>query len=320
MKRWGTIGILLLGLILAGLTACNPLGNEETIEQLVEVVRGDLIVSVSGSGNIEAASEARLSFGSGGRIDQILVEEGDEVSKGEVLARLDTDALELAKTQAEVALTQAEVALTQAEIAQETAEYNVKNTRDTEDALELALLNAQIEVRNAEHHLGETRDIYTWPDIETAKNDVDDAKAFLQYVIDKGLPEATLAYAQARLAAAEAKLDAKVRSYDTEEVAIAKLQVEAAKMAEAQAQKNLDELKEDIALQELQVESAKASVEQARQSVELARESLKEAQRQLDETIITAPFDGVIAEVSVEEGDTVPSPAFAPKSIFQLVN
>jgi len=247
-----------------------------------------------------------------------------------VLARLATDALELAETQAEVALTQAEVALTQAEIAQETAEYNVKNTRDTEDALKLASLNAQIEVRNAERHLGETRDIYTWPDIEIAQEEVDQWKAYVNYANDS-LGAATtsqeqdqwtrtLIYAQARLAAAEAKLDAKVRSYDTEEVAIAKLQVEAAKMAEAQAQKNLDELKEDIALQELQVDSAKASVEQARQSVELARESLKEAQRQLDETIITAPFDGVIAEVSAEEGDTVPSPTFASKSIFQLVN
>ena len=106
--------------------------------------RGDITISVSGSGKIEASHEARLTFGSAGKVDKILVKEGDEVKKGDVLARLDTSALELALAQSQVAVTQAEVALTQAQLAQKTAEYNLKNTRDTEDALKLALLNAQI--------------------------------------------------------------------------------------------------------------------------------------------------------------------------------
>jgi len=321
MRRWQTITALLLCLILTGVTACNPLGDEEeTTEQVVEVVRGDLTMSVSGSGSIEASREARLSFGSGGRIDRIYVEEGDEVSQGEVLAELDTDTLELAKTQAEVALTQAEVALTQAQLAQQTAEYNLKNTRDTKDALELALLQAQINLRTAEHHLDETRDIYTWPDIETAQEDVDEAKAFLQYALDMNLPEPTVAYAQARLEAAEAKLDAKIKSYDTEEVAIAKMQVEAATMAEAQAQKNLDELTEDIAIQELQLEAAKASVAQARGSVALARQSLNQAQKDLDEATIIAPIDGVVASVSAEEGDIIPEPIMTSKPVIHLID
>ena len=314
MRRWQTITALLLCLILTGVTACNPLGDEEeTTEQVVEVVRGDLTMSVSGSGSIEASREARLSFGSGGRIDRIYVEEGDEVSQGEVLAELDTDTLELAKTQAEVALTQAQ-------LAQQTAEYNLKNTLDTKDALELALLQAQINLRTAEHHLDETRDIYTWPDIETAQEDVDEAKAFLQYALDMNLPEPTVAYAQARLEAAEAKLDAKIKSYDTEEVAIAKMQVEAATMAEAQAQKNLDELTEDIAIQELQLEAAKASVAQARGSVALARQSLNQAQKDLDEATIIAPIDGVVASVSAEEGDIIPEPIMTSKPVIHLID
>jgi len=306
MKRRRTIIALLLCLSLIGLTACNPFGDEgETTEQLVEVVRSDLTISVSGSGNIEASREARLSFGSGGRIDRIHVEEGDEVSKGEVLAELDTDALELAKTQAEVALTQAQLARTQAQLSQQTTEYELKNIRDTKDALELTLFNAQIDVRNAKHHLDETRDIYTWPEIEVAQDEVDDAKAFLDYLLSIGPPEPTLTYARARLTAAEDKRDAMINSYDTEEVAIAKLQLEAAEMAEAQAQKNIDELTEDIAIKELQIEAAKESVGQAKQSVVLARASLAQTQKELDEATITAPFDGVVASVGAEERDTI---------------
>jgi HlyD family secretion protein len=311
----------LLCLILAGVTACNAFGDgEETTQQVVEVARGDLTVSVSGSGNIETSLDARLSFGSGGRIDRIYVEKGDEVSQGQVLAELDTDALELAKTQAEVALTQAELALTQAQLNQQTAEYNLKNTRDTKDTLELSLLNAQINLRNAEHHLDETRDIYTWPEIEVAQDDVDDWKAFLDYLMLMGAEQESLDYAQARLDAAESTLDAMRKSYDTEEVAIAKLQVEAAVMAEAQAQKNLDELIEDITIMELQLETAKASVEQAQESVALARESLDQAQKQLDEATIIAPIDGVVASLSAEEGDIIPSPTMSPQPVIYLID
>lgn len=321
MRRWRIMAAFLLCLILVGVTACNAFGEEEeTTQQVVEVVRGDLIVSVSGSGNIETSRDARLSFGSGGRIDKIYVEKGDEVSQGEVLAELDADALELAKTQAEVALTQAEVALTQAQLNQQTAEYNLKNTQDTKDTLELALLNAQINLRNAEHHLDETRDIYTWPEIEVAQDDVDDAKAFLDYLLSFGPTQEQLDYAQARLDAAESTLDAMINSYDTEEVAIAKLQVEAAVMAEAQAQKNLDELIEDITIMELQLEAAKASVEQARESTALGRESLDQAQKQLDEAIITAPIAGVVASLSAEEGDIIPSPTMSPQPVIYLID
>jgi macrolide-specific efflux system membrane fusion protein len=312
--------MLLLSLILILLTACNPLGGGETTEQLVEIARGDIIVSVSGSGNLEATHEARLSFGSGGRIDRIYVEEGDVVSQGEVLAELDTDALELAKTQAEVALTQARLSLTQAQLSQQTAEYELKNIRDTKEALELTLFNAQIDVRNAEHHLDETQDIYTWPDIETAKKDVENAEAFLQYALDSNLPDLTIVYAQARLDAAEAVLDAKVNAYDTEEVTIARLQLEAKELAETQAQKNLDELTEDIAIKELQIDAAKESVEHAQQAVELAQESLAQTQKELDEAIITAAIDGVVTSVSAEEGDIIPSPSFSTKPIIHLID
>jgi len=87
----------------------------------------------------------------------------------------------------------------------------------------------------------------------------------------------TLIYAQARLVAAQAKLDAMIKSYDTEEVAIKKLEVTLAEQSLALNQQALVEVEQ----------------------------SVLQAQRQLDEAIITAPFDGVAVEVFPEEGDTV---------------
>ena len=321
MKKLRTIAALLLLIILTTVTACNPLGeDEEEIEQYVEVGRGDLLVTVSGSGNIETSEDANLSFGSGGRIARIYIEEGDWTTKGEILAELDTASLELARDQAEYALTQAEVALTQAELSQKTAEYELDNTLDQKDALELALFNTQINVRSAEHSLDETRDIYTWPDIKTAQKDVENAEAFLQYSLDQNLSDAAIAYAQIRLDAAEAVLDAKRNVYDTEEVAIAKMQLKATELAEAQAQKNLDEMGEDIAIKELQVEAAKATVEQSKQSMKLARQSLEQTEKDLKEAVIIAPFDGIVASVTAEEGDVMPSPTFSSRQIIKLID
>jgi HlyD family secretion protein len=331
MKRRGIVGMLLLGLLIMGVTACGSGGGETTSQQSA---KGDINVTITADGNIEASSHERLTFGSGGKIDKISVKEGDNVNKGDILAKLDTGALELAEaqaqvtlTQAQVTLTQAQVALTQAKLTQKTAEHSLKNTMDTEDALELALFNAQIEVRSAEHHYDETRDIYTWPDIETAQKDVENAEAFLQYALERNLPDATITYAQERLNAAEAVLDAKRNAYDTEEVAIAKLQLEAAKLDEAQAQKSLAKLSEDLAIKALEVESAKESVDHAQRNVNLAQQNVNLVQKSLDQArkdmgkaTIIAPFDGVVANVGAKEGEFLSPAAYTGTTIVEIID
>ena len=125
MKRWKIVVVLLLCLALTGAVACLPFGGraveQEVAPQLVEVVWGDLLVSVNGSGSIGVSNEAKVAFDGGGKVDKIYVDEGDVVKEGEALAVLvpvDTDALELALAQAEVNLAQAEASLDQADAGQ----------------------------------------------------------------------------------------------------------------------------------------------------------------------------------------------------------
>ncbi len=346
MKKVRIIAAFLLLLILTAGTACNPLGDdEEEVEQYVEVERGDLFVTVSGSGNIETSEDANLSFGAGGRIDKIYIEEGDRVTKGDILAELETDSLELARDQAEYALTQAEVALIQAELSQKTAEYELDNILDQQDSLELALFNAQIDIDQAKYNLEQVQDLYTWSDIKIAQADVDEAERYLEESLEqlyKYLPEIEGVYpkieddfpklegykvwqdrvvhAQARLNSAKDQLEAMQSNRDTEETAIKRKRLEAAELAEAQAQKNLDEMNEDIAIKELEIEAEKATVEQNKQSVALARQSLEQAEKDLTEAVITAPFDGLVASVTAEEGDTIPSPSVTPRQIISLID
>jgi HlyD family secretion protein len=129
MKNWKIAAIVLLSLVIAGSVACTPFGGggeeEEDTSQLVEVIRDDLVVSINGGGSIAVSEEVNLTFGTGGKIDGIYIEEGDEVWEGKVLARLDASALELALIQAEAAVVQAEAAIEQAQAAQTQAEANL---------------------------------------------------------------------------------------------------------------------------------------------------------------------------------------------------
>jgi len=276
VKSWRIMTIFLLCLGLASVTACNPLGGseQEATEQLAEVVRGDLTVTVSGSGNLEVSNEAMLAFGVGGRVDKVYIEEGGKVSKGEVLAKLETDSLELALTEAQVAQTQAEVAVTQAQVTLQTAEYELETAQD----------------------------LYAQPEIHTARAAVSDAQSYLEYakqILAQALTTHDIkvwtnevAYAEETLRAAEVSLNEMLSAPDTEEVAIKRLQVELAKQ----------------------------SLELAEQSLELAEQSLETTRKQLDEATITAPFDGIIASVYVEEGDVISPPTMAPQIVAHLID
>ena len=148
MKGWRITVILLLCLVLAGGGACQ--GEPEEAEwQLVEVMRDDLTISISGSGNIGVSHEASLAFGSGGKVDKIHVEEGDKVGTGDVLAKLDTGALELALAQAKVVLEQAEYNLNQLKDVLHASSDRVKIAESEVEAARLAVSQAQRQLDEA---------------------------------------------------------------------------------------------------------------------------------------------------------------------------
>ena len=81
--------------------------EEELVAIPVEIgrpVRGDIVAVYSGTAPIEAFAEADVIAKVAGEVREILVEEGDEVKQGQVLARLDGDRLRLELNQSEANL------------------------------------------------------------------------------------------------------------------------------------------------------------------------------------------------------------------------
>ena len=106
--RSRTVAILIVLLLSTlALAACAAQANstaQTTAERTAAAKRGTIRASVSASGKIDPAGEVNLNFSVPGTVQDVLVSEGDTVKQGDVIAKLDTDSLELAVKQAEQAL------------------------------------------------------------------------------------------------------------------------------------------------------------------------------------------------------------------------
>lgn len=298
MKKRRIILVLLLNLVILSATACSQINAEESdaSEQLTE--QTEQPVTVSGNGNIEISNEIELAFTVAGKIDKISVEEGQEVGQGEILASLETDRLKLSVSEAQVARTQAQLNLTQAEMAL------IQGQAD--------ITQAQLALKTAQYNLDKATDDYQWPELEIAQANVDRARSSVentQYRLSQATTpgdiadwERNVTLAQTYLLAEQDKLNAMLSGADTEEVALKQLQVETANQT--------------LELAQMALEPAGQSLELARQSLELTGQSLELAQKQLEEATIIAPFDGVIASINADEGDTVST----VNPVFHLVD
>jgi HlyD family secretion protein len=266
--------------------ANQPVQQEQaqTVEgETVVVIEGTIAETVSSTGRVLPEKQALVGFETSGRVKEVLVEQGQRVKKGDVLARLETDDLEMALANAQVSLQQSEAQLAQAKmgatpkeiaaarakVESAQADYDktlagpdpdeVTSTKADLKTTELALRKAQ-EDYDAVAYRG---DLGMTSQAETLQQaSIDYEKALAEYNIALGGPtEEEKKAAAATLAEAEASLDSLLR----------------------------EPLAEDVA-------AAQAEVDKARVSLETARLDLQNA-------VLESPIDGAVVEVNVRVGE-----------------
>ncbi|MCP5100600.1 MAG: HlyD family efflux transporter periplasmic adaptor subunit [Chloroflexi bacterium] len=143
MKRRRWLWISLLVVILAGAggyayyantaVAVADEDNEEVVQTATARV-GDLVVSATGAGTIIPAQEIELSFSTNGTLTELLVQIGDSVQVGDLLARVEDADAQQALVNAQIQLTQSmmqtdasstEVGISYDDISVEQAEINL---------------------------------------------------------------------------------------------------------------------------------------------------------------------------------------------------
>lgn len=257
-----------------------------------QVTRGDLVISVSGTGVLCPGRESELGFETesgeemAGYLDEVLVEVGDWVEEGDVLARLEDDDLQLAVVRAYIDLRSTELDLVEITEAATKAEL-----ADAETALENARLKltvAQLRYENAQ--------------ISSRDADVRDTHIAVQYHAEEvqeleanGAGEDALAEAWTARQKAEAAFNDALHESEMEGLE-AWNQVDQAQNDVLQAQDKLE------ALQSGPDEEA---VLQAELQVDRAALALEEAQEDLEAAELRAPFDGTVVDVAAISGERV---------------
>lgn len=119
-RRWWLLGGS-GGVLLAGLTLLAGGGNGASGKYVTEAVTmGELQINASASGTLQPTKSVDVGSELSGTLASVLVQENDRVSKGQLLAQLDTAKLKdtVAKSRAAVASADAAVALAAATVAE----------------------------------------------------------------------------------------------------------------------------------------------------------------------------------------------------------
>jgi multidrug efflux pump subunit AcrA (membrane-fusion protein) len=97
------------------ITLGDPADTPAASERTVTARQGVVQETVSGSGNLAPANEVDLDFGASGKVTKIYVKEGQHVSAGDLLARIDSRSAEVDVAQAKAELESAQATLDSAE-------------------------------------------------------------------------------------------------------------------------------------------------------------------------------------------------------------
>jgi HlyD family secretion protein len=289
-----SVGVLLLIIIVVSIFATRKDTPEVTIVKIEK--RKELRSNVTASGEIRPIQFINLTSEVQGRIEEIYVKEGDRVSKGTALVKLDptqlgssTDAqlasLQASQTDAQVSRSQVSQAQNQYSQAQQgliasqasvdTAIQQVNTARQNVVAAQTEVDKAQVDLNSANRELKRTTELLESGVVSRSQYDADKDK------VDQA--QVGLRNAQSRLKSAQLSIN--------------------------EAQARVNEARARANQQQVAVKDAKRGVDTANLSAESSQQrsnqqaALLRGQRtQLDKTLQSAPIDGVIADIPSKVG------------------
>ncbi|HCK67507.1 MAG TPA: hypothetical protein DHW49_14700 [Anaerolineae bacterium] len=251
----------------------------ETTAPVEEIISSNEVIA---EGRLEPVQGTNLTFQARGIVEEVLVKAGDSVSEGDVLVRL----------------ANAGAAEAQVVIAQNAYDSLLRNESGDRAKLWQAYMNAQIARADAEEDWEdlnvdsiEDRIEDIEADIEDLREDLQDAQEEFDKYSNLDEDNSRRQTAEDDLETAQENLNDKIRELEAEirERDEVKAIYDSTLAAEAEAKYQY----------ELSLDGPNAD------QLTLAKANLDAAQDALSNYVLTAPFDGVIADVNVKVGEQV---------------
>jgi multidrug efflux pump subunit AcrA (membrane-fusion protein) len=301
---WIINGILILALVAIGVYAYTRLTSSSATSaatRTATVQRGVVTTSVSASGSLASAGDVAANFQTGGTLTALLVKQGQHVSRGQVLARVDSLSARQSVQEAEAGLATAQGRLQQTLNplnAQEKAQLALSDAAAAQSVQAATVSLADTRAQNAQS-LSQARSALTRAKQQLAS---DKARLATDRKSTAASAATTVSQDEDKVSSDETAVQTAVASVaatklkNTQSLHSAQGQVAQAKMqqqtnAAGNAVKTAPPLPGDLA-------SARAAVVQA-------QIALAQARKALSETTLRAPISGVVATVTGSVGDTV---------------
>ena len=312
-KKTITIAIIVV-LAIVLLVTCSKGAN--TVYSETTASRGDIVNYLEFTGTVTASSQKKIYPEVAATVTSLLVEEGDQVSKGDVIAYLDSSDIEYSIESKELQISESE---TSNYYTLKDAQTNLNNLQTQLDqglnssinSSESALISAQESYYSAVDSYNDAYDNYlqskadyegdNTSSIKTALQNVEDAKR--NYDRNSDSEDLYLAYTRALSSLADARESARKQMEDYKEAADTaynNMVYYEEKFAAAQKDYETTVLSVNQSVQSYKDTIEKYSATLSTASSELDLEHTKES---LDDYVITSPIDGFVTTLSLKEGE-----------------
>jgi HlyD family secretion protein len=291
--KW-PIGLLAVSLLIGGSYAVyaqmnpapSPTGKRKG--QTVKVERTDLPITITANGTVQPEQSVNVSPKNSGILKRLLVKEGERVSAGQIVAEMDDS-----NFQGQLIQAQAQLAAAQA---------NLDRLLTGNRPQEIAQVEAQLAAAQA--NLDKLVAGNRVQDIAQAQAQLTAAQADLQQAAINLQQSQQLAAAGAT---SQRDLDTSRTTYNTAKAKVDQM-AQALSLQQtgtrpediAQARAQVEQLKQSLSLQKTGARSEEIAA--ARAQVMNAQGFLTTIQTQVDDTVIRAPFDGVVTRKFADPG------------------
>ena len=277
-RRWGWWVVLAIVIIIGLVILISILNSRKSLTETLANLetesyqRQNLNASIYGTGTVESAQTAVLTWSAGGMVGDINITLGQSVSKDDVLMALDPASVSSDILQAQIDVINAQ-----------------NNLNDLNTNWQADLAQAKLDLLNAQEDLDDLsteRQIMNYQRcsderIEELEDDLDKAEKTYNYFQNSDTLRA--------VNTAQANLNYCKADFSEREVAEAQLKVELAEAKVVELQDQVDLLTSGPDPEQITILETRLAIAQSR----------------LDSMQIEAPFDGMVTVLSVQPGDVV---------------